>query len=107
MPIGSLVNALTVIVGSTVGLVLRKKFPENIKGIIFEGVGLGTLVLGMKMAFAVEDFLIFIFSLIVFHLNFFVELEEPGGRLDDLVELLYANLESAFAKPDSFDVAKR
>lgn len=64
MPIGSLVNALTVIVGSTIGLVLRKKFPENIKGIIFEGVGLGTLVLGMKMAFAVEDFLIFIFSLI-------------------------------------------
>lgn len=64
MPIGSLVNATTVIVGSLIGLLLRKRFPENIKAIIFEGVGLGTLVLGMKMAFEVEDFLVFIFSLI-------------------------------------------
>ncbi len=86
MPIGSLVNALTVILGSAVGLLLRKKLPENVKGIIFEGVGLGTLVLGMKMAFAVEDFLIFIFSLIfggiigeLLHLETWME--ETGERL--------------------------
>ena len=75
MPVGSLVNALTVILGSTIGLLLRKKFPENIKAIIFEGVGLGTLVLGMKMAFQVEDFLIFIFSLIF------------GGIVGELIHL--------------------
>ena len=75
MPIGSIVNALTVILGSSIGLLLRKRFPENIKAIIFEGVGLGTLVLGMKMAFQVEDFLIFIFSLIF------------GGIIGELVHL--------------------
>lgn len=75
IPLGAIVNALTVIAGSILGLLLRKRFPEKIKNIIFEGVGLGTLVLGMKMAFEVEDFLIFIFSLIF------------GGIVGELVSL--------------------
>ena len=75
MPIGSIVNAITVITGSLIGLLLRKRFPQNIKAIIFEGVGLGTLVLGMKMAFEVEDFLVFIFSLIF------------GGIIGELIHL--------------------
>ncbi len=75
MPIGSMINALTVILGSVTGLLLRKKFPKNIQAIIFEGVGLGTLVLGMKMAFEVEDFLVFIFSLIF------------GGIVGELIHL--------------------
>jgi uncharacterized membrane protein YqgA involved in biofilm formation len=64
IPIGSLVNALTVIIGSTIGLITGNKLPTRFKGIIFQAVGLATLVLGMQMAFAVKDFVIFIFSLI-------------------------------------------
>ncbi len=75
MPIGTLVNVLTVAVGSTIGLLLRKNFPKNIQSIIFECVGLATLVLGMQMALQVENFLILIFSLIF------------GGILGELVHL--------------------
>lgn len=75
MPIGSIVNAITVITGSLIGLLLRKRFPENIKAIIFESVGLGTLVLGMDMALKVGNFLVFIFSLIF------------GGILGELLHL--------------------
>ncbi len=78
MPLGAIVNALTVIVGSTLGLLLRKKFPENIKAIIFQAVGLTTLVLGMQMALKIEKaehFLIVIFSLIF------------GGILGEVVRL--------------------
>ena len=64
IPIGSIVNALTVIVGSTIGLITGNKLPDRFKGIIFQAVGLATLVLGMQMAFEVKDFVIFIFSLI-------------------------------------------
>ncbi len=64
IPIGSLVNALTVIIGSTLGLITGNKLPDRFKGIIFQAVGLATLVLGMQMAFEVKDFVIFIFSLI-------------------------------------------
>ncbi|MBN1875489.1 MAG: DUF554 domain-containing protein [Anaerolineae bacterium] len=65
LPIGSLVNVGTVILGSSIGLLLRKKFPQNIQAIIFQGVGLATLVLGMQMALQVENILILIFSLIL------------------------------------------
>jgi len=64
IPIGSLVNALTVIIGSTLGLITGNKLPDRFKGIIFQAVGLATLVLGMQMAFEVKDFVIFVFSLI-------------------------------------------
>jgi uncharacterized membrane protein YqgA involved in biofilm formation len=64
IPIGSLVNALTVIIGSTIGLLAGNKLPARFKSIIFQAVGLATLVLGMQMAFEVRNFVIFIFSLI-------------------------------------------
>ncbi len=65
MPFGTLVNVTTVIVGSTIGLLLRQRLPERIKAIIFQAVGLATLVLGMQMALQVRDFLILIFSLLL------------------------------------------
>lgn len=64
MPIGSLVNAATVVSGSLIGIIVRDRLSENIKVIIFQAVGLATLVLGVQMALQVEDFLILIFSLI-------------------------------------------
>ncbi|MGC9521662.1 MAG: DUF554 domain-containing protein [Anaerolineae bacterium] len=76
LPLGSIVNAITVIVGSTIGLVVSQRLPERIKGIIFQAVGLATLVLAMQMALQVEgDFLVLIFSLIF------------GGVLGELLKL--------------------
>ena len=75
IPIGSLVNVTTVLLGSTIGLLLREKFPERIQTIIFQGVGLATLVLGMQMALEVENFLVLIFSLLI------------GGILGELIHL--------------------
>ncbi|MGC9350045.1 MAG: DUF554 domain-containing protein [Anaerolineae bacterium] len=76
MPIGSMVNASTVILGSLVGMLVRQSLPERIKGVIFQAVGLATLVLAMQMALQEEaDFLILIFSLIL------------GGILGELLRL--------------------
>jgi uncharacterized protein len=76
MPIGSIVNAATVILGSTIGMIVRQRLPVRIKGIIFQAVGLATLVLGMQMALQVgDDFLILIFSLIL------------GGIIGEVVRL--------------------
>jgi uncharacterized protein len=76
MPIGSIVNAATVLLGSTIGMLVRQRLPVRIKGIIFQAVGLATLVLGMQMALQVgDDFLILIFSLIL------------GGILGEAVRL--------------------
>jgi uncharacterized membrane protein YqgA involved in biofilm formation len=65
IPFATLVNVLAVLVGGTIGLLLREKFPENIKQAIFNAIGLGTLVIGFKMALQTEELLILIFSLII------------------------------------------
>lgn len=66
-PIGTFINMLTVTVGSLVGIYLKGVFPEDIQNIIFQAMGLGTLVLGIVMSLKIPEgyFLNFIFSLVI------------------------------------------
>lgn len=65
IPFATLVNVLAVLVGGTIGLLLKTKFPEHIKKSIFTAIGLGTLVIGFSMALKTNELLILIFSLII------------------------------------------
>ena len=66
-PIATFVNMLTVAVGSILGLLLQSVFNEDIQGIVFQAVGLGTILIGLKMALRLPDgyMLIFIFAMIL------------------------------------------
>jgi len=76
MPLGAIVNALAVIAGSTVGMLVRRSLPERFRAIIFQALGLATLVLGARMALEDGgDMLVVIFSLVV------------GGILGEVVKL--------------------
>lgn len=81
-PIGSTVNALAIIGGSLIGCWLQSRFPERIRTIVFQGLGLCVLLIGIQMALKVENILIVIFALLM------------GGitgellRLDTLLERL-------------------
>ena len=74
-PIGSCVNAAAIIGGSTIGLLLHSRFPDRIRQIVFQGLGLCTLLIGMQMALKVENILIVIFSILI------------GGIIGELLEL--------------------
>ena len=67
LPIATFINMTTVVIGSLIGLWLNDVFPENIKAIIFQAIGLGTLVIGVSMSLKIPEgyLLIFIFSLIL------------------------------------------
>jgi uncharacterized membrane protein YqgA involved in biofilm formation len=67
LPIGTFINMGAVTIGSLIGLYLQGIFPANIQLIIFQAIGLGTLVLGVMMSLKVpEGYLLnFIFSLIL------------------------------------------
>ena len=65
MPIGTLVNTLAVLAGSLIGLLLQRKFPDNIRTICFQGLGLCTLLIGVQMALQVANILILIFSVLI------------------------------------------
>ncbi len=62
--IGTIVNVITMIAGSAIGLALNKKLPTRFIRIFFQIVGLFTLFLGISMALKTTHVLHMIFALI-------------------------------------------
>jgi uncharacterized protein len=69
MFIGTLANVATVIVGSIIGLLLQSSLPERIRKIVFQAIGLFTVVYGVMMALKlpqdVKYVLALVFSLLI------------------------------------------
>ncbi|MEI6555724.1 MAG: DUF554 domain-containing protein [Paludibacter sp.] len=63
--IGTLVNTAAVIVGGTIGLLLKKSMPERVTTIYFQAVGLFTLAIGISMAVKMDHILIVVGSLAI------------------------------------------
>lgn len=51
LPLGSLINAGVVVGGASLGALLGNRLPERVRTIVFQGLGLCTLAIGMQMAF--------------------------------------------------------
>ena len=64
-PVGAFVNAVGIALGSLVGVAFGSRLPERIRTIVFQGLGLCTLVLGLKMALPSQQPLIVIFSIVI------------------------------------------
>lgn len=75
IPYGPVVNAAAVVAGASLGLVLGNRLPERVRAIVFQGVGLCVLTIGMKMAFVTANPLVMIFSVVL------------GGALGELMGL--------------------
>jgi uncharacterized membrane protein YqgA involved in biofilm formation len=65
LPLGTLVNAAAVVVGSAIGMLLSRSFPERLRAIMFQATGLATIVLGAQMALKFDNALLLIFSLLL------------------------------------------
>lgn len=63
--IGTIVNALAIIAGSLIGIVIGNRFSSKMRQIILQILGLITLVLGMQMALKSQNFMIVILSLLI------------------------------------------
>ena len=64
-PWGPLVNAIIVIMGSLIGVSVGRLLPDRIRTIVFQGLGLCTLMLGMQMAVATKAPLVIILSVLL------------------------------------------
>lgn len=64
LPLGTLVNVVTVTIGSLIGLIFKRHIPPRIHKTVFQAIGLCTLLIGMQMALRVENLLLLIFSLL-------------------------------------------
>jgi len=63
--LGTLFNAITVIVGSILGLLIKKRLPKRFVDIVFMALGLFTLILGIMMALQAKEWLLMVFSLVL------------------------------------------
>jgi len=63
--LGVIVNTITVIIGSLLGMLLKKNIPERITGAVMKGLGLCTLYIGWTGSLKGENTLILIISMAV------------------------------------------
>ena len=88
---GTLINILTVLIGSAIGLLIRSKIPENYKLILLQAIGLLTLVIGLQMALRTQEMLIMMSALLLGAIT---------GQLIDInskIELFAEKLKKRFA----------
>jgi uncharacterized protein len=84
--LGTVINAAAVIVGSSVGLLIQSRLPQRITNIVFQGIGLFTLFLGITMAMKTGNFLVMIFSIVLG--SIVGELLDVDGRMTRMSEFL-------------------
>ena len=63
--LGTIVNALSIIVGSLIGLSFREKIPEKYSQTIMHGIGLAVVLIGIKTALNTDAILIVIISFVI------------------------------------------
>lgn len=61
---GTIVNVVTVLIGSSLGILLKSKLPQKLIKTVFQALGLFTLALGFMMALKANDLLVIVFSLV-------------------------------------------
>lgn len=99
--IGTFVNVVSVLAGSSLGVLFRGKFPEKIQNTVIHGISLSVILIGMQMAFNIEkdpDILLVIFSLVIGAV--IGELLKVEKRLNDFGE----KLKSSFGGQDDLFV---
>ncbi len=63
--IGTLINGAAILVGSLVGLVFGAQLPDRIRNTVVSGIGLFTMVLGVKLFLSTENSLLVLGSLLI------------------------------------------
>lgn len=62
---GTVVNTLSIIIGSLIGLLFRKGIPQKYNVSVIHAIGLAVILVGLRSAFKSDDLLLIIFSLAI------------------------------------------
>ncbi|MDR1577902.1 MAG: DUF554 domain-containing protein [Deltaproteobacteria bacterium] len=91
-PCGAVINALVIVAGSSVGLLVGSRLPERLQTLIFQLFGLCLLAIGLKMTLGDTNILIVILSAVLGAAT--GELFRLSQRLDALAERLKKKVNS-------------
>lgn len=98
--LGTIVNALAIVVGALVGLVFKGGIPEKYNETVMKAIGLAVVLIGIMNALKVQDLLLVIFSLAIGSIiGEFLDIE-------DKLESLGKWIEKKLSKGDEDSIAK-
>ncbi|MEQ6355570.1 DUF554 domain-containing protein [Lysinibacillus sp. M3] len=88
--LGAFINALLIMVGALVGRIF-KNIPESMKSTVLSIIGLAVALLGIKMGFESDNFIILMISLVVGTvIGEWLDLDKQMNRLGQWVESLFS-----------------
>ena len=65
VPVGSLFNVFCIVAGGLCGLLLGGRLPERVRRIVFAGLGLCVLIIGIQMGLQTKNPLVLVFSVLL------------------------------------------
>ncbi|BDV00358.1 membrane protein [Thermodesulfomicrobium sp. WS] len=96
-PSGVALNAGAIVLGSLVGLLLHGKLPERIRTVVFQGLGLCVLIIGIQMALQAQNGLFVALSVLVGGIaGELLRLEECLESLGNVVKRLVRSSNAQF-----------
>ena len=85
--LGVVVNTITVILGSAVGLLFKKGIPDRVSSAIMKGIGLCTFYIGVSGSLKGENTLILIISMVFgIAIGTLIDIDDKINRLGNFVE---------------------
>lgn len=98
---GSIVNALAIVVGGALGLLLKSGIPERFNKTLMQALGLSVFLIGIQGAIAMkgEDTLLVIFSLIIGGcIGEWINIEQKLEDFGNSVQQRFSKLGGSFSK---------
>lgn len=62
---GTIINSITIVTGGLIGTFFNKNLPDRFQNIVFQVMGLSTIVMGMSMALEMQHMLLCVLSLVI------------------------------------------
>ncbi len=97
--LGTVVNAIAIIIGGILGVLLKKNISERFKEIIMKAIGLGVLIIGIKEALGTGNVLLLMIAVIIGSvIGEAMELEKRLQWLGDFIQRRLGSNEGTFTK---------
>ena len=96
--LGTIVNCLTIIAGSLIGILFRNGIPEKYNQTVMQAIGLSVILIGIKSALGCNDLVIIIISLALGSLiGEWIGIENYLERLGNFLETKFSKNSASFS----------
>lgn len=86
--VGTLVNTGAIIAGSFVGVMIQSRLSPKMTNIVFQGLGLVTIAIGISMSLRIEDMILVVISIVVGSvIGQAVDLNKHLRQLSDYIQI--------------------